>query len=139
FLGASPFALGFLLDFVMRKFDWYGITILIISILFFIYWFFMGYISINYTKSVLESILIGNSFAFISIIIIIFQMIFLGRFMFNIFGILPQMFYLNSLRVTSILSLFIPIHNMSVTFVLSFILMIAVYYFGYNMRLKKIQ
>lgn len=140
FLGILPFAIGRLLDYAMMKYNWYGTIISIIGIMFFSYWFFVEYKSYDYVKTAKESILIGNSFAIISIILILFQGLILKRFMPNILGILPQMFYLPTLGVIGTLErtllFFVSTHYLWMSFVLSFILMIVVYYAGYHMRLK---
>lgn len=140
FLGILPFVIGRLLDYAMMKYDWYGTIILIISIMFFTYWFFVGYKSYDYVKTSKESILIGNSFAIINIILILFQILIMKGFMLNILGILPQMFYLPTMGIVGALErtlfFFIPTHYPWEPFVLSFILMIVVYYAGYRIRLK---
>lgn len=141
FFSLSPFVIGYLLNYAMMKYDWYGTIISIIGILFCTYWFFVGYKSYDYVKTTRESILLGNCFAIISIISIIFQVVFMGRFMLNVVGTAPQMFYLPIIRVSSwveiILLFFITNLDMIFTFILSFVLMIGIYYTGYSMRLKK--
>lgn len=141
FFSPSPFVIGYLLNYAMVKYDWYGTIISIIGILFCTYWFFLGYKSYDYVKTTRESILLGNCFAIISIILIIFQVVFMGQFMLNVVGSAPQMFYLPIIRVSSWLEenllFFISIHDMVFTFIVSFVLMIGIYYTGYSMRLKK--
>lgn len=140
FLAASPFVIGYLLNYIMIRFNLYGTSVVMIRILFFVYWFFVGSISTKYTESIRESILMGNSFAIVSIILIIFQEVVMGRYMLNIIGTAPQMFYLGTLSLTSklenILLFFMPIHYMWMTYSLAFVLMILVYYKGYTMRRK---
>jgi len=140
FLGILPFVIGRLLDYAMMKYDWYGAIISIIGLMFFVYWFFVGYKSYDYVETAKESILVGNSFAIISIILILFQNLILKRFMPNILGILPQMFYLPTVGVIGILErtllFFISTHYMWMSFTLSFMLMLVVYYAGYHTRVK---
>lgn len=71
-LSATPFIIGYLLNFAMIKFNWYGRIVLIISLIFSVYWFWIGCKSYDYVKTVKESILIGNSFVIISLIFILF-------------------------------------------------------------------
>lgn len=134
----SPFIIGYILNYLMIRFNWYGLIISIISIAFCVYWFFVGYKSYDYTKTKKESILLGNSFAVLNIIVFIFQRLVMGRI-----GLVPQMFYLPMLRVSSwiqiILLFFVSTHSMGVTFILSCLLMIIIYYAGYSMRFKKEQ
>lgn len=140
-LSATPFIIGYLLNFAMIKFNWYGMIVSIISLMFFVYWFWIGYKSYDYVKTVKESILIGNSFAIISLISILFQRHIHRIFMSDIVVFAPQMFYLPMVRLTSwiqrTLLFFISTHYMISTFVFSCILMIALYYIGYLMNSKR--
>lgn len=140
-LSATPFIIGYLLNFAMARFNWYGTIVSIISLLFSAYWFWIGYKSHDYVKTIKESILLGNSFAIGSIILILFQRPAYEGFIFDIVVVAPQMFYLPILRLTSLIQrtllFFVSTHYMSGTFILSFILMIVIYYRGYLMRLKK--
>lgn len=132
----SPFIIGYILNYLMIKFNWYGLIISIISIAFCVYWFFVGYKSYDYTKTKKESILLGNSFAILSIIVFMFQTLVMERI-----GFAPQMFYLPVLRVSSwiqrILLFFISTHSMWITLILSCLLMIIIYCAGYSMKFKK--
>ena len=123
------------------RFGWYGIEVSIISVLFVVYWFFVGYKSFDYVESAKESVLLGNSFAIISIVLILGQVIFLGGHSFNIIGILPQFFYMPMVRVSSwverIVSFFTRTRYSTVNFIFSFVLMIVIYCAGYNKRSRK--
>ncbi len=134
-LAISPFVLGYLLDHAMMKFNWYGANITLISALFYLYWFFAGRMSANWTKSRKESILIGNSFAIISIALMIFQDVVLKRYFSNIIGIAPQMFYLPALRLSAqiedVLLFFLTTRSLWRTSSVAFVLMIVVYRAGY--------
>lgn len=136
----SPFIIGRLIDLAIYNLDWYGKILSIISILFCIYWYFVGYKSYDYAKSMKESILLGNCFSIISIALALFQSLILGRFLLNIIGSFPQYFFLPMMRVSSwidrILLFFIPFTSMTILSVISFILMIIIYYAGYRKRLK---
>ena len=85
----SPFIISHLISVAVYNLDWYGGIISIISILFCIYWYFVGYKSYDYVKSMKESILLGNSFSIISISLDLFQSLILGRYLFNIIGVFP--------------------------------------------------
>lgn len=138
---ASPFAIGYMINYAILNFNWYGKGISLISILFAAYWFFVGYKSYDYVKSTKESILLGNSFAIISIILLLFQRIFLQRYSFGILGFAPQMFYLPMLRLSTwmqrVFLFFIRTTSGTTIFTISFILMMLIYYIGYNKNLKK--
>lgn len=134
----SPLLIGYLIHGAIMRFDWYGIEISIFSILFVVYWFFVGYKSYDYVDTSKESMLLGNSFAIISIGLILGQIIFLGGHSFNIIGLLPQIFYMPMVRVSSwvekIVLFFTRTRYSTVTFIFSFILMMLIYYAGYNKR-----
>lgn len=131
----SPFVIGYLLNYLITKLNWYGIRILIFSIIFVLYWFFIGYKSYDYVKNIKQSILIGNSFAIISIILVLIQEIILKRYMLNIIGFLSQMYYLPIMGLISVILrkilFFVSIQYMWYTYILSFALMIIIYYKGY--------
>lgn len=85
----SPFIISHLISVAVYNLDWYGGIISIISILFCIYWYFVGYKSYDYVKSMKESILLGNYFSIISISLDLFQSLILGGYLFNIIGVFP--------------------------------------------------
>lgn len=138
----SPLLIGYLIDRGIMGFGWYGLEISIISVLFVIYWFFVGYKSYDYVETRKESILLGNSFAIISILLILGQVIFLKRFVFGLIGILPQFFYMPMIRVSSwverFLLFFIRTRHSTTMFIFSFVLMILIYYAGYNKKAKNV-
>lgn len=124
----TPFIIGNIVNALIMRAGWYGTSMLIISILFFIYWFITGYISTNYSKSALEAVLVCNSFAIISVGSLLLS---------GIIFMQAQMFFLPSIRVTSkILAIFGGLSSNGV-FLGSCIFMIVVYYFGYRTGKKK--
>lgn len=131
----SPFVIGYLLNYLITKLNWYGIRIFIFSIIFVLYWYFIGYKSYDYVKNIKQSILIGNSFAIVSIILVLIQEIILKRYMLNIIGFLSQMYYLPVIGLISVILrkilFFVSIQYMWYTYILSFALMIFIYYKGY--------
>ena len=140
-LALSPFGLGYLLDSAMMRFGWYGRTLTFISVLFYVYWYCVGYVSVNWTKSAKESILAGNSFAIVSFLSITVQQTILRRFLPNIVGLFPQMFFLPSLRlaaqIESVLLFFLTIRYFWATCFVSLALMVLVYRAGYKAGSKR--
>lgn len=138
----SPYMIGYLLSYAMLKFNWYGTIISVISILFCVYWFFVGYKSYDYVKSTKESILLGNCFGIVSIILIMLQKVILGSFMPNIIGHGSQNFFLPIISVSSWIEgnllFFLSTHYMDITFIVSFLLTMVIYYAGYWSRLKRL-
>lgn len=134
---ASPFIISLLFSYVLLELELVGMEISFMSIIFCIYWLFVGYKSYGYVTSTKESILLGNSFAIISIILIILQIALMGRYMLNIIGSAPQSFFLPMVRVSSWISSliysFIRFTSTSITRgIISFILMLFIYYIGYS-------
>ena len=133
----SPFIISLLFSYVLLELELVGMEISFMSIIFCIYWLFVGYKSYGYVTSTKESILLGNSFAIISIILIILQIALMGRYMLNIIGSAPQSFFLPMVRVSSWISSliysFIRFTSTSITRgIISFILMLFIYYIGYS-------
>ena len=117
---------------------WVGMEISFLSILFCIYWYYVGYKSYDYSESVRESILLGNSFAILSIILMLFQIAIMDGYMFNIIGTIPQIFYLPMVRVSSWINSFILLFvryttNSLIIDIISFVLMIILYSSGYHL------
>lgn len=138
-----PFIVGYLFNRAIYTFEWYGSIISLVGLLFCIFWFIVGFISYDFSKSKKESILLGNFFAIISIVLILFQDLIMKRFLPNIFGMLPQMFYQPMIRIAvwveNILLFFTPVRTFWATSLVSFILMLAIYNTGYSMRVKSEQ
>ena len=91
-LAISPFGFGYLLDSAMMRFNWYGTTLTFIGVLFYGYWYCAGYLSANWTESITESTLVGNSFAMVSFVLITVQTVVVRRFMPNIVELAPRCF-----------------------------------------------
>jgi hypothetical protein len=122
--------------------NWNGMISMVLGILFLIYWYYVGYKSYDYVQNKTKSILIGNSFVIINIILILVQEVILKEYMLNIIGLSSQMFYLAPIGITTILGriifFFTSIYKGWYFHILSFILMVTVYYAGYSAKLKKI-
>lgn len=142
FCGLCPFVIGYLLNYILLAFNLYGVVSFVIGILFFLYWGFIGYISYNYVKSAISSFILGNSFAIIGLVLIIFQEVALKKYWPNIIGMAPQMFYLPTLSITYKIEqtfFFVPIHYIWVSYCLSFLLMALVYCWGYSINMQIIK
>lgn len=136
-LAITPFLIGSLLSRAIVKFDWYGTIVSIISIVFCLYWFFVGYKSYDYVETKIESIFLGNSFAIVSIVLVLYQSLIRKAFYFNIVGTASQHFFMPMVRVgswvNSILWIFFRhTNNFAVIGMISFVLMILIYCSGYH-------
>ncbi|MDF2632590.1 MAG: hypothetical protein K0Q85_1186 [Caproiciproducens sp.] len=134
----SPFAIGYWLNYALQKFNWAGGVPFMISILFLVYWFFIGYFSVRLTNSVRKSLLIGNSFAALVLLLNVFQDVLLHRFFLNEIGIATQNFYLPMIPLSVKIGFFIPHRAFWGICILAFILMAAVYYLGYSFKQKRL-
>ncbi len=137
----SPLIAGYFFNYFMTRFDLYGITTSLATLLFCGYWFFAGYKSYDYIKSRNISFLIGNSFALVSLLLIVIQRLVYGGFFPGVLGIVPQFYFLPVIRATAWLQMPLmllgPLHfNIMLSFALSFILMAALYLAGFTKRSK---
>lgn len=132
----SPLLIGYLMSYATTNFGWIGIMPSIVGVLFLIYWYCVGYKSYDYVKTRKDSMLIGNSFAISSMILMIFLPYLIGYL-----ATPPQMFFLPLVRVSTwiqtILSPIIIISSSVFQIFLTFILMIILYYLGYSNRVKR--
>ena len=129
-LAITPLIIGNLVNFIPLT--------MIISLLFLLYWFCIGFVSTQFTKSGIQSILIGNSFGIISIIILLVTEIIFKSYLTGFLGLQPQMYFLAAIKIPAIvLPLFITHLNGTLLFGASFVLMVIVYYIGYLIGRKK--
>jgi len=134
----SPLAVGYWLSYALQKFNWAGGVPFMISILFLVYWFLIGYFSVRLTKSSRESFLIGNGFAALVLLLNVFQGVILHRFFLNGIGTATQNFYLPMIPLSVKIGFFIPHHAFWGTCILAFILMAVIYYLGYSLKRKNL-
>ena len=133
-LAISPLVLGYLLDRAIMRFAWHGAVITCFSALFYLYWFFTGWVSFRWTKSRAESILAGNSFAILGFALVMVQLA-QGQFSPGIIGIAPQMFFLPAIRIAAhvqnVLLFFAPIRTLWSLYFIASGLILAVHHAGY--------
>lgn len=127
-----PFGMGYLLNQVMQDLNWSGLSVITVSILYFLYWYIVGRVSVNYTKSATQSLLIGNSFAIISIIVIMFQEIIIASYLPDYIGTVSQLYYLPGIIIITKITDFLPVQMMASNFLITFLVLITVYIFGYK-------
>jgi hypothetical protein len=136
----TPIGIGYLHNYLFLN-SYSNALHTIFSVIFIIYWFIVGYISPKFTKSAKEGLLLTNSFAIICIVLIIIQEVIVGRYFLNIFGMAPQMFYLSTIQISTILEnkvlFFVTTHYMWMTCLLSFVVMILIYFAGWKVGSKR--
>ena len=136
----SPLFVGIGMNGMMVKWNWYGVSMTLISIIFSIYWIYGGYRSFEFSKSRLKSNLLGNGFAMLSIGVILIQWGLLGRFMMNFMGSAPQMFFLPTVRMVAMLRrvlFFLPVNSTFGILSMAFLFMLLLYNIGYTLRVRK--
>ena len=90
-LAITPFIIGNLFNFMLMENMGIGLTG-IFSILFYLYWFYVGFLSSKFTESTLQSMLIGNSGGILSIVILMFTGIVLKEYLTGIIGLQLQLY-----------------------------------------------
>lgn len=136
----SPLLVGVAMNGMMVKWNWYGASLTLISIIFSIYWIYGGYRSFECSKSRLKSNLLGNGVAMLSIGMILLQWGLLGRFMMNFMGSAPQIFFLPTIRMVAIFQrvlFFLPVNTTFRILSMAFLFMLLLYNIGYTLRVRK--
>ncbi len=136
-LAITPFILGNLFNFLVLKNIEIELIVLF-SVLFYLYWFYVGFLSSKFTESTLQAMLIGNSGGILSIVILMFTGIVLKKYLIGIIGLQLQLYFLPSIKVASfiLIGLTSSVGSNSIYF-MSFVLMIVTYFSGYHMGLKR--
>lgn len=132
----TPFIIGNLFNLIALS----GISalFLITSILFYVYWLWVGYISYKLADSMVQSLLIGNSFGIVTIIILLVSGLVFQRYLPGVIGYQLQMYFLPATNVASkILMIFLKSITSNGIFTTSFVLMVLSYYIGYIIGRKK--
>lgn len=136
-LAITPFIIGNIISLIGLTGNTFVYSI--ISILFFVYWLWVGLISNKLSESSVKSVLIGNSFGILSIILLLISGILLNSYFTGFLGLQLQMYFLPSIRISSmILSTFAHQLSSNILFAVSFILMIIFYIIGYFSGKKRV-
>jgi hypothetical protein len=109
-IGFLPLPIGFLINHLMMTIWFYtfpGGTLFSINIAILVLWFICGWFYAKFFYSKREPLLLLNSAAILAIVLILFQMLVIGRFWPNWFGITPQFFYLPLMNLASRLMSFV--------------------------------
>jgi hypothetical protein len=130
-LAASPLAIGYAMNHAMLSFNWGGLMYSLVSILFAVYWYWAGYASYVDGKTALQSILLGNSVGLLSLLLVLLQAATAGKYPPLSVGVMAQLFFLPGLRVgfwvESILLAFAHTRYLWITFIITFISMVAIF------------
>ena len=132
----TPFIIGNLFNLIALS----GISalFLIFSILFCVYWLWVGFISYKLTDSKVQSLLIGNSFGIVTIIVLLVMRLVFQSYLPGFIGFQLQMYFLPATGVASrILTILFKSVSMIGVFGASFVLMVLIYYVGFIVSRKR--
>ena len=103
-LGIIPLIVGVLINYLMTELNMYGSSITIISIVFLMIWFGIGF-TVARTKYDKKTIIFNSLLlSFTNYLIILFQLIVLGRWGFGLLGIITQFYILPTIRFSNYFS-----------------------------------
>ena len=107
----------------------------LISIIFFLLWGLLGFLLCRFTKTKTHAFVICHIPAFIVLTLILFQELINKKYWGNIWGFATQFFYMPTIRISFIVQ---PnfMHYMWQTYIISFVLMLIVFYLGGLIRDK---
>ena len=128
-MGLFPIVLGYLMNYFINM-----TLFIIIYVTVWIIWFIFGMLSIKLVDRKIASVLLLNSPALGFLLLALYQQITLGQFWFNIFGTLPQIFYVPFIvvgfMITQMFHQEIDVLFYIAAFVVSFICMLIASFIG---------
>ena len=136
--GLLPLLLGFIYDGLIKQgFEWGNIMLTGLSIVFFVFWYSVGYNSLDHFDSAVKSFIPANCFSVLFFVIGAVMVLMTGTFPENFVGHLCEMFFFPAYSISRIvmLSLIDEAPDFA-CLVLSFLLTSAIYVSGY-MQAKK--
>ena len=140
-ISALPIPLGYIMEFLIMKFAWAGLMSLIISTGFFLLWIYIGQQSVSKKRPFITSLLYAHSIAIVCLALILIQHSTLQNVPQNLLGLIPQMYYLPMLYLTSSivtpLLFFIEVLRFEYFVIPAFLLMLCSFTIGYRMKLKR--
>ncbi len=136
-LSGTPLLWGYVWHRAMWSYHLYGVSLGLLSAVFYLYWCGVGYLAARWIRSPLPALVIGNVFGALILVLNLYQALVLERYLSNDVGTWSQLFYLPALRLAvvlqDVLMLFVQTTRHTwLTFTLSFLLMLAVYYAGFK-------
>lgn len=137
--GFSPLPIGYGINLFINKSTSTKLSMILsfISILFFLYWGLLGFVSRRFIKATAKTsaLIICNLPAFIVLILILIQELINKSYWSNDWGIVTQFFYLPTIPISSYVTP-VFLHYMWQIYIVSFALMIITFYLGGCIRDK---
>jgi hypothetical protein len=136
--GLTPFLIGYGLNLLLYKLSTNFATVsFAISVMFFLYWGLLGFTFSKFTSSKIYTLAICHFPALLVLLLILIQELINKRYWNNILGFATQFFYLPTITVSSKITGYLSVSKMWETYIISFGLMIAVFYLGCYIRDKR--
>ncbi|HBK84540.1 MAG TPA: hypothetical protein DDZ53_00755 [Firmicutes bacterium] len=128
-IGLIPLPLGYILRYlIMTIYRDRALPAGIIGVAFLLLWFCLGLLTKHMTDSDKEAMVTVHAFAFLDLLLVLFQEHILRRYWLNIIGALSQFFFLPLINIASRLTFFA--YRLSWTYITAFALMYVVFYLG---------
>ncbi|MFI3168153.1 MAG: hypothetical protein R3Y32_08585 [Bacillota bacterium] len=128
-LGIIPFFVGYGINYlVMGPFYNTVPPFTLFGILFLIAWFLFGRYSYKLVDNKKLAIVLGNLVALIVLALILYQEFILGQYWSGFVGIATQFYYLPLIRIVAVFTG--SFHTLSPTYIVAFLIMCIVFYFG---------
>lgn len=128
-VGIIPLFIGYGMNYLMfGPFYNMALSYKLIGITFLLAWFFWGRCSYRFVNNKKVATILGNSFALIVLLLLIYQEVILGQYWYNQVGCATQFYYLPLIGLASVFTKMF--HTITATYVTAFILMCIVFYLG---------
>ena len=105
-IGLIPLVAGYGINYLMMYLNIYGMTITLISFVFLVIWFFIGYYVGNIKASHTSVIGFSLAFGILNYIYIVYQLLIMESWSGNVFGMMSQFYILPSLGLVWEIDLF---------------------------------
>ena len=130
----APLLFGNFINVLMTRLDWNGFSMFALSVLFSVFWLYVGYKSAKHSHSIIEATLLGNCIALISYFTLLISYIFLGHGIFSVIGFQMQMVFLPMIRLSATLLSFTGNVSVNSVYLLSTLIMIILFASGFKLQ-----
>ncbi len=127
-----PLLIGVLVNFTIMYTPMAPYLYLLLSLVTLGFVFLIGRLAKKMTNKPVIALLAGNAVSTVNVILVIIQTFVLGHFFVNIWGTLSQFNFISLTRLVVVLDVFNLLHSMSLIMILSYIIIMIVYYIGYR-------
>lgn len=131
-LSIVPIPMGFLMDYLIRVYDLYGMSIYLMSFLVILLWCGLGFLSSKVCNHPIEALFLGHFAGIFCMVLILVQFIAIGHFSLSWVGIFPQMYFIPTMGLVALIDVFSWVQSMLMFFIVNLAVMMIVYYLGYR-------